>query len=101
MSFLIDQKLWLMEISPDFSKTPPVKNINKETTEKDNSDPPDVTIQETTVEDVKYIERFEDFDSKNHHLVGFQLFILNLMHLILQNLGIFCAYVYIILDLLV
>lgn len=45
-----------MEITPNFSKTPPLKNINKETTEKDDSDPPDVTIQETTVEDVSILK---------------------------------------------
>lgn len=48
-------------------------NINKETLENDDAESIEVTIQDTTTKDVKYNERHEDLDSKNHqnhHLIG-------------------------------
>ena len=61
-NFLIGGKLWHI-VTGDVTKlvkpTFWVKNI-KDTTGKDNSDPSDATVQKTTIEDDKYIEKLED-----------------------------------------
>ena len=62
-SFLIGRKLWRIvtgDITKPIKPTPLVKNTNN------NVNTSDVLIHEITTEDIKYIERLEDWDSKNH-----------------------------------
>ena len=62
MSFLIDKKLWSIvtsNVTKSVKPTSLVKNI-KDTIEKDDTDSFDATVQETTEEDDKYIEKLED-----------------------------------------
>ena len=66
-SFLIGRKLWRIvtgDITKPVKPTPPM-----DTTENIDTDPSDVTVQETTAETDKYIERLEDWDSKNHQII--------------------------------
>ncbi|XP_031739694.1 uncharacterized protein LOC105434738 [Cucumis sativus] len=66
-SFLIGRKLWRI-VTGDITK--PVKPTPlMDTTENIDTDPSDVTVQETTAETDKYIERLEDWDSKNHQII--------------------------------
>ena len=70
-SFFIGRKLWRIvtgDIIKPVKPTPPMKNI-KDTTEYIDTDPSDVTVQETTAETDKYIERLKDWDSKNHQII--------------------------------
>ena len=112
-SFFIGRKLWHIvtgDITKPIKHTSTKKNISKDTTEDekdDDTDSSDVTIQETSAKDEKYIEKLKDWDSKNHQSLGwvtplFQLFILNSMHLILQKiLEIFCPHIFSVLGLLI
>ena len=66
-SFFIGRKLWRI-VTGDITK--PVKPTpTMDTTENIDTDPSDVTVQETTAETDKYIERLEDWDSKNHQII--------------------------------
>ncbi|KAA0045094.1 putative mitochondrial protein [Cucumis melo var. makuwa] len=67
-SFLIGRKLWRIvtgDITKPIKPTPPVKNTSKNNTEHNDAN----TSDETTAEDTKYIERLEDWDSKNHQII--------------------------------
>ncbi|KAL0549030.1 hypothetical protein IC582_013510 [Cucumis melo] len=65
-SFLIGRKLWRIvtgDITKPIKPTTPMKNIDN------TANTSDVLIHETTAEDIKYIERLEDWDSKNHQII--------------------------------
>ncbi|KAA0051707.1 uncharacterized protein E5676_scaffold2376G00150 [Cucumis melo var. makuwa] len=56
------------DITKLVKSTTPMKIKN--TTENDDADTSDIPIQETTTEDNQvYIERLDDWDSKNHQII--------------------------------
>ncbi|KAA0066596.1 Zinc finger, CCHC-type [Cucumis melo var. makuwa] len=71
-SFLIGRKLWRIvtgDITKPVKSTIPVKNTGKNNTEHNDANTSDIIVHETTTEDIKYIERLEDWDSKNHQII--------------------------------
>ncbi|KAA0058217.1 CACTA en-spm transposon protein [Cucumis melo var. makuwa] len=71
-SLLIGRKLWRIvigDITKPIKPTPSVKNTDKNNTEHNDANTSDIVVHETTVEDIKYIERLEDWDNKNHQII--------------------------------
>ncbi|XP_050935712.1 uncharacterized protein LOC127144183 [Cucumis melo] len=66
-SFLIGRKLWRIvtgDITKPVKPTPPVQSTGQNSIEHN-----DIMDHDTTAEDIKYIERLEDWDSKTHQII--------------------------------
>ncbi|KAA0055910.1 Copia protein [Cucumis melo var. makuwa] len=46
-----------------------MKNIGKNSTEHNDANTSDIIVHETIAEDIQYIERLKDWDSKNHQII--------------------------------